>query len=82
MSQSFRVVDDELRLLATQGRWTDAIAAVSIGRTIFLPFKDSKAAANALSQAMRNRGMKLRRKTIIDNGEKGTIFWADKKLGA
>lgn len=82
MPQQFRIVDDELRLLATQGRWTDVIAAVSIGRTIFLPVKDSKAAANALSQAMRNRGMRLRRKTITDNGEKGTIFWADKKLGS
>ncbi len=80
-SQTFRVVSDELRVLATQGRWTEAISQVAIGRTIFIPFKDSKAAANALSQAMRHRGLKLRRKTITDENEKGTIFWAEKRLG-
>ena len=81
MSQAFRVVPDEMRLLATQGRWTEVIGQVAIGRTVFLPFKDSKPAANSLSQAMRSRGLRLRRKTIVDDGEKGTIFWADKPLG-
>lgn len=78
----FRIVPDDLRKLATQGRWTDVITAISIGRTVLIPADDARAAANALSQAMRSRGFRLRRKSVDtpDTG-KGTIFWADKKLG-
>lgn len=79
--KGFRVVPDDLRVTATTGKWSEVIAAISINRTIFIPASDAKAAANALSQAMRSRGLRLRRQSTDVDGVKGTIFWSDKKLG-
>lgn len=77
----FKVVDDELRKLATQSKWADMATQIRIGRTVAIDPDDARPAANALTNIMRSQGLRLRRKTAVVDGQKQTIFWCDKQLG-
>jgi hypothetical protein len=73
----FKIVEDSVREQGRGNKWKALAEALEAGKTAFVPSPDDANASSSLTNSLKKRGFRLRRRATTVDGEKGLVFWCE-----